>query len=66
MTRHAIVTAAPLDVHCAVCMHEWVLPLSRPLPIDRFITITRGAIADGCPACGAHGRDVICGKAVRH
>lgn len=53
-----------MTVHCRVCQHQWVLPLKLPMPMGRFTVALRGFSAAGCPACGAHGREVLCGPAV--
>lgn len=33
-----------------------------PMPIERAVTVMRGAVAAGCPKCKAHGRSVVCGS----
>lgn len=52
-----------MTVHCGKCNHQWTLPFRLPMPIKRAVAAMRGFVAAGCPKCGAHGRDVICGAA---
>jgi hypothetical protein len=54
-------TQKTLTVHCKQCRHEWEPTLLLPLPITRAIVVMRGIVAAGCPNCGAHGRNVLCG-----
>jgi len=49
-------------VHCRRCRTEWEVRLPLPMPLDRAIRVIRGATATGCPTCGAHGPDVLCGQ----
>lgn len=50
-----------MTVHCAKCGHQWILPMKLPIPIGRAVQAMRGFVAAGCPACGAHGKSVMCG-----
>lgn len=52
-------------VHCRDCNHGWDVMMPLPMPIDRAIKVMRGAVAAGCPKCGAHGSAVICGPPER-
>ena len=52
-----------ITVHCATCGHEWDLPIKIPMDLDRFVTAITGCVAAGCPRCGAHGAQVLCGPA---
>jgi hypothetical protein len=53
-------------VHCKQCGHEWDAPPIRlPMPIKRAIIAMKGSVAAGCPACGAHGPNVLCGPTPR-
>lgn len=52
-----------MTVHCATCNHQWDLPLKLPMLMTRFIRAVDGFVAAGCPSCGAHGTNVICGPA---
>lgn len=51
-------------VHCAKCDHQWDVPMKLPIPVDRFVKAALGATAGGCPQCGAHGKNVLCGPSV--
>jgi hypothetical protein len=48
-----------LRLSCARCQYEWTVPLSLPMPIDRFVALSNGLVAGGCPACGTAGRNVL-------
>jgi hypothetical protein len=50
-------------VHCNACNHTWDVPMKLPMPIERALKAMKGAVAGGCPKCGAHGLSVICGPA---
>lgn len=39
--------------------------MKLPIPVDRFVKATKGAVAAGCPACGAYGKTVLCGPATK-
>ena len=48
-----------LPLWCKQCAHAWVAPLRMPMPVDRFVKVVRALAVVGCPACGAHGKDVL-------
>ena len=48
-------------VHCAKCDHEWHVLMPLPMPIKRAVTVMKGAVAAGCPNCGAFGKAVLVG-----
>lgn len=50
-----------LTVHCKQCAHQWEAFLPLPMPIVRATKVMKGIVAAGCPKCGAHGADVLCG-----
>lgn len=52
-----------MNVHCAKCGRSWMVPLKLPMPIDRAVQAMRGFVKAGCPGCGAHGKNVLCGRA---
>ena len=54
-----------MTVHCATCNHQWTLPWKLPMSIGRIVTAMKGAVAAGCPKCGAHGKAVMVGPAPR-
>lgn len=55
-----------ITVHCGKCNHEWRMPIALPMPIDKFVRLTKRHADAGCPSCGANGRsDVLCGPAPR-
>ena len=56
-------TQKHVTVHCGKCNHQWNHPMPLPLPMARAITVMRGIVAAGCPACGATGSDVLVGGA---
>jgi hypothetical protein len=35
--------------------------MKLPMEIRRAVRAMKGFVAAGCPACGAHGRSVMCG-----
>lgn len=56
-TRREI-TQKAITCLCAVCRHRWRAPMYLPLPIDRLTPVFRGIVANGCPRCGATGKNV--------
>lgn len=52
-----------MTVHCAICNQQWELPMKLPILLTRAIAAMRGFVAAGCPSCGAHGKNVLCGPA---
>jgi hypothetical protein len=48
-----------LRLGCTHCEHEWLVPLSLPMPVPRFVALANGLVAGGCPACGTAGRNVV-------
>lgn len=50
-------------MHCNVCKHTWDVVMRLPMPFERALKVMKGAVAGGCPQCGAFGRHVICGAA---
>lgn len=54
-----------MTLHCRHCNYEWFVPLKVPMSINRFLKASEGIVAAGCPKCGAHGENVLCGRARR-
>jgi hypothetical protein len=52
-----------MTVHCKACGHQWEIQMRLPISITRFVKVIHGATAAGCPQCGAHGENVLCGPA---
>ena len=54
-----------MTVHCKKCAHQWEVFIPLPMPIERAVVVMKGAVAAGCPACHAHGTNVLVGPATR-
>lgn len=50
-----------MTVHCGVCGHQWDLKFKLPMEMGRFVKAMKGLTELGCPKCGAHGKEVLCG-----